>query len=60
MRMTANDEDFLRDMKCNQFTEYYYRVSRNERQKSIIERQSIAEVSSPPMNVTSTDDLLNV
>ncbi|KAF3932777.1 hypothetical protein ABW19_dt0207092 [Dactylella cylindrospora] len=40
----THDEDFLRDMKCNQFTEYYYRVSRNERQKSQIERQSIAEV----------------
>ncbi|EWC43614.1 hypothetical protein DRE_01501 [Drechslerella stenobrocha 248] len=40
----THDEDFLRDMKCNQFTEYYYRVSRNERQKSQIHRQSIAEV----------------
>ncbi|EGX48465.1 hypothetical protein AOL_s00080g94 [Orbilia oligospora ATCC 24927] len=39
----THDEDFLRDMKCNQFTEYYYRVSRNERQKSQIHRQSIAE-----------------
>ncbi|KAF3916036.1 hypothetical protein ABW21_db0200548 [Orbilia brochopaga] len=40
----THDEEFLRDMKCNQFTEYYYRVSRNERQKSQIHRQSIAEV----------------
>ncbi|KAJ6261749.1 DNA repair protein rad50 [Drechslerella dactyloides] len=40
----THDEEFLRDMKCNQFTEYYYRVSRNERQKSQIHRQSIAEL----------------
>lgn len=40
----THDEDFLRYMQCGDFTDYYYRVSRNERQKSIIERQSIAEV----------------
>ena len=40
----THDEDFLRYMQCGDFSDYYYRVSRNERQKSIIERQSIAEV----------------
>ena len=32
-------------MGCSDFADVYYRVSRNEKQKSIIERQSIAEVS---------------
>ena len=41
----THDEDFLRHMQCGDFCDYYYRVSRNEKQKSIIERQSIAEVS---------------
>ncbi|ODH50237.1 hypothetical protein GX48_03659 [Paracoccidioides brasiliensis] len=41
----THDEEFLRHMKCGDFSDYYYRVSRNERQKSIIERQSIAAVS---------------
>lgn len=45
----THDEDFLRHMQCGDFCDYYYRVSRNERQKSIIERQSIAEVSSNPL-----------
>ena len=40
----THDEDFLRYMGCSDYTEYYYRVSRNERQKSVIERQNIAEV----------------
>ncbi|KAJ5281183.1 hypothetical protein N7478_006555 [Penicillium angulare] len=40
----THDEEFLRSMQCGDFSDYYYRVSRNERQKSIIERQSIAEV----------------
>lgn len=40
----THDEDFLRYMQCGDFSDYYYRVSRNEKQKSIIERQSIAEV----------------
>lgn len=40
----THDEEFLRYMQCGDFSDYYYRVSRNERQKSIIERQSIAEV----------------
>lgn len=40
----THDEDFLKYMKCADFCDTYYRVSRNDRQKSIIERQSIAEV----------------
>ncbi|RAO65851.1 uncharacterized protein BHQ10_001863 [Talaromyces amestolkiae] len=39
----THDEEFLHHMQCADFSDYYYRVSRNERQKSIIERQSIAE-----------------
>lgn len=41
----THDEEFLRYMNCADFADVYYRVSRNERQKSIIERQSIAEVT---------------
>ena len=40
----THDEEFLKHMQCGDFCDYYYRVSRNERQKSVIERQSIAEV----------------
>ncbi|KAM0719801.1 hypothetical protein Q7P37_003935 [Cladosporium fusiforme] len=40
----THDEDFLRAMQCGDFADNYWRVSRNERQKSEIERQSIAEV----------------
>ncbi|KAI1992146.1 DNA repair protein rad50 [Ophidiomyces ophidiicola] len=40
----THDEEFLRNMQCGDFSDYYYRVSRNERQKSIIERQSIVQV----------------
>lgn len=40
----THDEDFLRYMKCSDFCDNYYRVSRDDKQKSIIERQSIAEV----------------
>lgn len=43
----THDEEFLRYMNCGDFCDYYYRVSRNEKQKSIIEKQSIAEVSKP-------------
>lgn len=41
----THDENFLREMSCSEFADVYYRVSRNEKQKSIIERQSIADVS---------------
>ncbi|TKA73689.1 hypothetical protein B0A49_04328 [Cryomyces minteri] len=40
----THDEDFLRFMGCADFCDHYWRVSRTERQKSIIERQNIAEV----------------
>lgn len=40
----THDEEFLKYMQCGDFCDGYYRVSRSERQKSIIERQSIAEV----------------
>ncbi|KAI4166031.1 MAG: hypothetical protein LQ342_000462 [Letrouitia transgressa] len=40
----THDEDFLKYMKCGDFCDTYYRISRSDRQKSIIERQSIAEV----------------
>ena len=40
----THDEEFLRHMGCSDFADVYYCVSRNEKQKSMIERQSIAEV----------------
>ncbi|KAL9098251.1 MAG: hypothetical protein Q9163_006058 [Psora crenata] len=40
----THDEEFLRFMKCPDFCDNYYRISRNDREKSIIEQQSIAEV----------------
>ncbi|KFY92665.1 hypothetical protein V500_04092 [Pseudogymnoascus sp. VKM F-4518 (FW-2643)] len=40
----THDEEFLRYMKCADFCDHYYRISRDDKQKSIIERQSIAEV----------------
>ncbi|KAI9805880.1 MAG: hypothetical protein M1825_000494 [Sarcosagium campestre] len=40
----THDEDFLRNMQCADFCDNYYRVTRDASQKSIIERQSIAEV----------------
>lgn len=40
----THDEEFLRYMKCSDYADKYFRVSRNDRQKSIIERQGIADV----------------
>ncbi|KAK5134597.1 hypothetical protein LTR08_006253 [Meristemomyces frigidus] len=40
----THDEEFLKYMGCQDFADVYYRVSRSEAQKSVIERQSIAEV----------------
>lgn len=40
----THDEEFLKQMQCGEFCDYYYRVSRNENQKSIIERQAITNV----------------
>tara|TARA_R110002033_G_scaffold65232_1_gene116278 strand:+ start:641 stop:781 length:141 start_codon:yes stop_codon:yes gene_type:complete len=39
----THDEEFLKEMKCSDFTESYYRVSRNAAQKSEIERQSLTD-----------------
>jgi DNA repair protein RAD50 len=41
----THDEEFLKNMQCAEFCDTYYRVTRNERQKSQIERQEIHEVS---------------
>lgn len=41
----THDEEFLRHMKCGDFADDYYRVSRDTSQNSIIERQSISEAS---------------
>ncbi|KAL9618444.1 MAG: hypothetical protein Q9160_006822 [Pyrenula sp. 1 TL-2023] len=40
----THDEDFLRHMQCGDFADYYYRVSRDASQNSVIERQDISEV----------------
>ena len=40
----THDEEFLRSMQCGDFSDYYWRVSRDGRLKSIVERQAIAEV----------------
>ncbi|KAK5109955.1 hypothetical protein LTR62_006444 [Meristemomyces frigidus] len=40
----THDEEFLRCMGCAEFADVYWRVSRNEGQKSVIERQNISEV----------------
>ena len=40
----THDEDFLRAIQPVAFCDHYWRVSRNEQQKSIIERQNIAAV----------------
>ena len=34
----THDEEFLRYMKCADFCDHYYRLTRSDRQKSIIER----------------------
>ena len=41
----THDEEFLKAMQCSDFIDHYWRVSRNERMKSIIEKNSVAEVS---------------
>ncbi|RDW87657.1 hypothetical protein BP5796_03351 [Coleophoma crateriformis] len=40
----THDEEFLKYMKCPEFTDNYWRVSRDGQQKSIIEKQSVAEI----------------
>ena len=40
----THDEEFLKYMKCADFCDRYFRISRNDRQKSEIRKQSIADV----------------
>jgi DNA repair protein RAD50 len=37
----THDEEFLKEMKCQDFSDNYFRIRRNEKQKSIIEQSSI-------------------
>jgi DNA repair protein RAD50 len=41
----THDEQFLREMNCADYTDVYWRVGRDVRQESYIERQNIAEVT---------------
>lgn len=41
----THDEEFLRHMKSNDYADIYWRVGRNESQKSEIQKQNIADVS---------------
>ena len=40
----THDEEFIRDMRAMDFADYYYRISRDMRQKSMITKQSLHEV----------------
>ena len=40
----THDEEFLRYMKCADFCDKYYRVFRNDTQKSVIERQRVDNI----------------
>lgn len=40
----THDEEFLRHMRCSDFCDYFYRVRRDDKQNSVIERESIATV----------------
>jgi len=44
MIIITHDEEFLGAMQCGDLADYYWRISRNDRQNSIIERQSIQGV----------------
>lgn len=58
----THDEQFLREMNCADYTDSYWRVGRDVRQESYIERQNIAEVTAlqrPLMLSTSRHTLLN-
>jgi DNA repair protein RAD50 len=41
----THDEAFLREMNCADYTDVYWRVGRDAKQESFIERQNIGEVS---------------
>lgn len=40
----THDEEFLKFMRCPDFCDHYYRIYRDEKQKSCIDKQSIADV----------------
>ncbi|KAJ9150298.1 DNA repair protein RAD50 [Pleurostoma richardsiae] len=40
----THDEDFLRHMQCSDFCDVFYRVKRDEKQNSVIEKQSITRL----------------
>ena len=40
----THDEEFLKFMKCGDFCDDYYRISRDNREKSTIQKQSISMV----------------
>ena len=40
----THDEEFLKFMKCPDFTDYFWRVSRDPKEKSILTRQEVAEL----------------
>ncbi|KAI1171771.1 AAA domain-containing protein [Nemania sp. FL0916] len=40
----THDEEFLRHMRCSEFCDDFWRVSRDEKQKSRIDRESIATI----------------
>ncbi|KAI1414012.1 hypothetical protein F5Y13DRAFT_159550 [Hypoxylon sp. FL1857] len=40
----THDEEFLRHMRCSDFCDYFYRVKRDDKQNSVIERESITTV----------------
>ncbi|KAJ3566840.1 hypothetical protein NPX13_g6984 [Xylaria arbuscula] len=40
----THDEEFLRHMRCSEFCDDFWRVSRDERQQSRIDRESIATI----------------
>lgn len=40
----THDEDFLKHMQCSEFCDTFYRVKRDERQNSVIVRESITKV----------------
>jgi DNA repair protein RAD50 len=58
----THDEQFLREMNCADYTDSYWRVGRDVKQESYIERQNIAEVTAlqpPLMLAQSRHALLN-
>jgi DNA repair protein RAD50 len=40
----THDEEFLRHMQCSDFTDTFYRVKRDEKQNSVIVKESITKV----------------